>query len=241
MSEQQSKPAAYPQVGVASTCRDYREYIAMFGLSDDDLRRGAVLDVGGGGSSFTAQLNAMGVEAVVADPLYAAATEEVLGIVRKEIDTSSAKLAANAGAFDWSFYGSPEKHRQLREQSYRAFAEDYAREDARRRYVPASLPRLPFEDGSFSLALCSHFLFLYGADPMFDEAFHLAALKELLRVVRPGGEVRIYPMVTLQWEPYPYLSALLDQIKEIAIAKTSESSLPFTPVRSPVLTLAKKP
>ena len=44
--------------------------------------------------------------------------------------------------------------------------------------------------------LCSHFLFLYGAD--LDQAFHLAAIQAMLQV---GGEVRIFPLLDLDGRP----------------------------------------
>jgi hypothetical protein len=67
------------------------------------------------------------------------------------------------------------------------------------RYVTASLPELPFKDGQFSLALVSHFLFLYSNQ--FDCDFHVAAFEELLRV---AGEVRVFPLLGLdrQWSPH---------------------------------------
>ena len=65
----------YPQTGVAVSCRSYREYMAMFALTEADLRRGAALDVAGGASSFTAALHARGIEAFAADPFYGGACQ----------------------------------------------------------------------------------------------------------------------------------------------------------------------
>jgi len=75
------------------------------------------------------------------------------------------------------------------------------------RYVAAALPKLPFADNSFDLALSSHFLFLYGEQLSFD--FHLAAIRELCRV---AAEVRVFPILTLGREPYPELNALIDAL-----------------------------
>lgn len=231
------KPPAYPQAGVASTCRSFQEYEAMFRLEEANLSRGPVLDVAGGASSFTAQLAARGIAAAAADPFYAGVTDEVIAAAGREIEVSSAKIAAQAGSYDWSFYGSPEDHRKLREQSLADFAADFRSEGAAERYFPSALPHLPFEDGAFALAVCSHFLFLY-ADS-FDEAFHEAAMREMLRVVRRGGEVRIYPLVTLKWEPCPFLDRLLLRLGDVADITLTETGLPFTPVPSPLLRLVK--
>ncbi len=54
-------------------------------------------------------------------------------------------------------------------------------------FVPAQLPELPFFDGTFDLALCSHFLFL--CSEHHDAKFHIHALRELCRVAQ---EVRIF-------------------------------------------------
>ncbi|RED65607.1 class I SAM-dependent methyltransferase [Cohnella lupini] len=238
MMVNKSKPQAYPQAGVASTCRSYEEYRLMFGLTETDLERmGPVLDVAGGASSFTAHLNAMGFPAVAVDPFYAGETEEVIAMARKEIEVSSAKLAAMSDIYDWSFYGSPGNHRAMRERSLELFAEDFRKTEARKRYYSASLPSLPFENDAFGLILCSHFLFLY-ADS-FDREFHQAAIKELFRVLRPGGELRIYPLINLKWERYPFISDILRELKDLAQEEYLPTALPFTPVPSPLLRLVK--
>ncbi|BBI34830.1 class I SAM-dependent methyltransferase [Cohnella abietis] len=229
--------AGYPQTGVASTCRSYEEYCAMFKLSDAELMGGPVLDVAGGASSFTAHLIARGVPAVAVDPFYEGVTEEVITKAYEEIAVSSAKIAANAGAYDWSFYGSPEQHRNIRERSLTLFNEDFRREDARTRYLSASLPHLPFEDNSFERIFCSHFLFLY-ADS-FGVPFHTASIKEMLRVLKPGGELRIYPLVTLKWEPCAFIPEILTELGDFVEAEFLPTDLPFVPVPSSLLRLVK--
>lgn len=232
------KMPAYPQTGVASTCRSYEEYERMFGIETDKLLGGKVLDVAGGASSFTAQLCARGIDAFAADPFYEGDRQAIVAAAAREIDTSSAKVAAMAHVYDWSYYGSPERHRRMREASLEAFADHFQSEAGGGKYLAASLPRLPFEDDMFSLVVCSHFLFLY-AD-QFGERFHEEALRELLRVAAPGGEVRIYPLVTLAWEPVPYLERLLRVLASEADASFVPCGLPFVPRESSVLALRKK-
>ncbi|MFC3802112.1 class I SAM-dependent methyltransferase [Cohnella sp. GCM10012308] len=232
------KKPAYPQTGVASTCRSYEEYERMFGIETDKLTGKKVLDVAGGASSFTARLCARGIDAYAADPFYAGDRQAVVALARREIETSSAKVAAMSQVYDWSYYGSPERHRRIREASLESFAVHFQSEADGERYLAASLPRLPFESDTFSLILCSHFLFLY-AD-QFGEAFHEAALRELLRAAMPGGEIRIYPLVTLAWEPVSYLNRLLDILAADAEASFVPSGLPFVPLESSVLVLRKK-
>jgi hypothetical protein len=76
------------------------------------------------------------------------------------------------------------------------------------RYVDAELPALPFDDGEFDLALCSHFLFLYSEQ--FSEEFHLAAIREMNRV---AGEVRIFPLLALGGAHSPYLEPVSHQLR----------------------------
>jgi hypothetical protein len=58
------------------------------------------------------------------------------------------------------------------------------------RYRVGELPNLPFSEGEFGLALCSHFLFTYSN--VLSLEFHLDAIRELCRV---AAEVRIFPLV----------------------------------------------
>ncbi|MCD9023102.1 class I SAM-dependent methyltransferase [Cohnella silvisoli] len=209
----------------------------MFRLEDADWKRGPVLDVAGGASSFTAQLTALGVPAFAVDPFYAGLTEDVIASAFTEIDTSTAKLAANADVYDWSFYGSPERHRNIRERSLALFAEDFRRADAHTQYSSAALPNLPYDDNAFGLVVCSHFLFLY-ADT-FGEPFHAASIAEMLRVLKPGGELRIYPLITLKWEECLFISDILRELQDVDEVEYLQTGLPFVPVQSSLLRLVK--
>jgi hypothetical protein len=74
----------------------------------------------------------------------------------------------------------------------RRFLDDYQAGRLAGRYVSAGLPRLPFADRSFDLALSSHFLFLY--TEQFDQLFHRASILEMCRVAE---EVRVFPLLAL--------------------------------------------
>src|SRR6266480_494056 len=80
----------------------------------------------------------------------------------------------------------------VRMTAMRDFLTDYPAGKPEGRYISAELPQLPFLDGAFDLALCSHFLFLYSEH--FDKNFHLLSLRELCRVAR---EVRVFPILEL--------------------------------------------
>ena len=89
------------------------------------------------------------------------------------------------------------------------FLVDYDRGKAEGRYVAAELPELPFEDGSFDLAVCSHFLFLYSEQ--LGQPFHHTAIKELCRVSR---EVRIFPLLALGGVGSSYVAPIADAFRQ---------------------------
>jgi hypothetical protein len=122
------------------------------------------------------------------DPVYAIPAPALIDLVEGEPDRGSAHTAAGLDRYRWDFYGSLEGHREMRRKSAGLLVRDS--EDHPERYVAASLPHLPFEDGRFDLVLRSHFLFTY-ADRL-DQGFHCDALFELHRVCR--GEVRVFPL-----------------------------------------------
>ncbi|GAA3401015.1 methylase [Paenibacillus hodogayensis] len=235
MGEQQH----YEQIGVAMTCRGYAEYERMFGLDAGTLERGAILDVAAGASSFAAEAKAKGADVRCADPRYAMTALQIGEEGYAEIETSTNKLERLAERFDWSYYGDSARHKAGRLRSLDLFIQDFNRPEARESYVPDALPNLSFADDRFSLVLCSHFLFLYG--DQFDEAFHRDAVTELLRVCRPGGEVRIYPLLSLRWEPYPGLERLMRHLETLgASCELRKSALPFIPGSTDMLVIDKK-
>ncbi|WP_138753271.1 class I SAM-dependent methyltransferase [Paenibacillus sinopodophylli] len=224
----------YEQVGVAMTCRSYEEYVRMFDLLPEDLVRGEVLDVAAGGSSFTAEANARGYSANAVDPRYDAGIEQWIAEAEQEIGTSTDKLAKLQERFDWSYYGTVEQHRTGRESSIERFKASVLNEEHRHLYKAGRLPKLPYADDRFSLILCSHFMFLYASQ--FGPEFHIEAIKELMRISKPGGQIRIYPLITLQWEPYPELDELVETIeKNGGRTELCPSYLPFIPGSSQYL------
>lgn len=219
----------YEQIGVAMTCRSYAEYVRMFDLREGELSAGEVLDVAAGGSSFTAELAGRGqTQAIAADPRYAMRTEEWMEEAAKEIEVSYAKLAKLTDVYDWSYYETPERHREGRLRSLDVMRSDAGSLEGRERYIAGALPQLPFQDNRFSLVLCSHFLFLYGEQ--FDYSFHLESILEMMRVCKPGGQVKIYPLVSFAQEQDRNLDTLMEAvIKAGGVPELLESQLPFIP------------
>jgi len=209
----------YEQVGTAFTCRSFAEYVRMFALDEPFDPQGEVLDAAAGASSFTADAARRGFRAVAVDPRYRLPQEELFREARTEIDVSTAKLEGLQDLFDFSYYGNLDNHRTGREASLKRFMDDFA-------------------DDRFALVLCSHFLFLYGEH--FDAEFHQRAVFELIRVCRPGGEVRIYPLVTLHFREYPHLDRLLEAVRRAGCSvRFQESKLPFIPGSHRLLVIRK--
>ncbi|MBD0381146.1 methyltransferase domain-containing protein [Paenibacillus sedimenti] len=228
----------YEQVGVAMTSRTYAEYERMFMLDDKNLLGKRVLDVAGGASSFTAEARRKGVLSEAADPLFNKSAKEITEHGMQEIEAVAAKMEKLVDVYNWEFYGSVEQHRAGRVEGLRLFAEDFASPVAKSRYHGSLLPNLPFEDDTFDLVLCSHFLFLY--EDQFDYAFHLAAVRELLRICKPGGEVRAYPLLNFRTEEYTRLQDLLDELTLSGyLAEKRKSNLPFLPNSEQFIIIAK--
>ncbi|WP_036710510.1 class I SAM-dependent methyltransferase [Paenibacillus pinihumi] len=227
----------YEQTGVAMTCRSFEEYERMFSLSAADCFKGPVLDIAAGASSFTAESRQRGMDAVATDPRYAMEPEDIAAEAAKEIEVSTSKLASLKDQFDWSYYGSIDRHRLGRLKSMNIFYADYV-SSRTNVYLPGSLPDLPFADDQFTMVLCSHFLFLYGDQKGVE--FHMLALKEMLRVTRRGGSIRIYPLLNLRYEPYPQLEELLEAVRQFGgEPKTCPSSLSFIPDSTSYLKIIK--
>jgi hypothetical protein len=178
--------------------RSFDEYRRMFALSDADLA-GPVLGCGDGPAGFNAGAAARGHRVLSCDPLYAFAAGEIERRVAECYDTVIAQARQNADGFVWRDFRDPDHLGACRLAAMREFLADFERGKREGRYVAAALPRLPFADGEFALALVSHLLFLYSEQLGLD--FHVAAFEELLRV---AGEVRVFPLLNLdrRWSPH---------------------------------------
>jgi SAM-dependent methyltransferase len=188
------------------TSRSFQEYEAFFGLTSDDLA-GAILDCSAGASGFAAAVNARGGRATAVDPAYDRGVEQLSAEASDAAARGRAILAVHRDSYVWSWYGTLERHEELRRTALAEFLADVRAH--RETYVPGALPYLPFADGTFDLALCSHLLFTWSN--VFDDAWHEAALCELLRVAR---EVRVFPLVVQgAGDAVPFLASLLDRVR----------------------------
>ena len=182
--------------------RSRKEYELMFSLTAEDLSQG-VLDCGGGPASFTAEVSACGYRAVSADPLYTHSGADIRARFEETVDSVLDQVRATPDDWTWSYHHSPEELLANRRAALEAFLTDYGRGLRESRYVVAELPSLPFDSGSFGVAVCSHLLFLYS--DLLSADFHVRSVRELCRVAR---EVRVFPLLTLGREPSPHTDAV---------------------------------
>ena len=187
--------------------RSFDEYRRMFDLSPRDLA-GRILGCGDGPASFNAEASARGVRVVSCDPIYLFPSQQIEQRVNECYEDLIAQVKANPNGFVWNDFHDPDDLGRRRLQAMRLFLADLPKGKTEGRYVAAALPRLPFADQSFDLALVSHLLFLYSDH--LDLEFHWKSIAELLRVSR---EVRIFPLLTLRQVRSHHLRTLLDRCK----------------------------
>lgn len=185
-----------------------REYELMFDLSDDDIT-GGILDCGAGPSSFTVELAGDGKRVVAVDPIYRFPGEQIKRRFEAVKEAMLAGVLAEPDEWLWDFHQNPKGLMSNREAALNQFLADYDEGLQHTRYVAGELPSLPFSDGSFGLAVCSHLLFLYSN--MLDADFHLNAIRELCRV---AGEVRIFPLLALKGGKSPHLEPVISGLKQ---------------------------
>lgn len=198
--------------------RRFDEYQAMFALSDDDLAQ-PLLGCGDGPASFNAEATDAGSQVVSVDPIYAFSKDEIRARVESVFDDMVGQTAANATDFTWGKGVDDLDDLVARRRSaMEMFLGDYEAGQAAGRYRAEQLPQLSFSDASFGLALCSHFLFLYGEQ--LSRQFHVNSLVELCRVAR---EVRVFPLLELGSLPSRHLTSVRIELDKLDIATRVET------------------
>lgn len=187
--------------------RSFDEYCRMFALTEDDLDR-RILGCGDGPAGFNAEATRRGHHVVSCDPIYRFGCSQIQERIASTYDEMLVQARLNAHEFVWrDGIRNVEELGQVRMAAMRTFLDDFESGKQVGRYVDAALPKLPFEDGAFELALCSHFLFLYSEQ--LGEAFHRAALHEMCRV---AAEVRVFPLLALGSERSPLVDGCVDDL-----------------------------
>jgi hypothetical protein len=187
--------------------RTFAEYAAMFALDEADRSR-SILGCSDGPGSFNAEALQRKVKVVSADPLYQFSVPQIRKRIADTAPLLAAQIKENAQDFVWNHFKSVTELVAARMKAMQVFLADFDDGLQQGRYVPAELPNLPFFDGTFDLALCSHFLFLYSEHR--DAQFHIQALRELCRVAQ---EVRIFPLLELSGAPSRHLPDVISALE----------------------------
>lgn len=183
--------------------RSFAEYLRMFHLTEEDLGR-SILGCGDGPASFNGAMAASGRPVVSVDPIYRFSAAQIEGRIAETRQEIVRQLEETREDYLWDDFAGPEELGRVRMAAMRQFLDDFPGGKRQGRYVAGELPALPFEDGRFELALCSHLLFLYSDH--LSLAAHREALDELCRV---ASEVRIFPLVTLAGDRSPHVEEIV--------------------------------
>jgi len=187
--------------------RSLDEYVAMFDLKEEDLDR-RILGCADGPAGFNAELSRRGGRVVSCDPIYRFTKEQLRDRIEQACEEIIEQTRKNADNFVWSSIGSVEELRETRMSAMSTFLADYDEGKEQGRYVDAEIPVLPFDDGAFDVALCSHFLFLYSERLSLE--FHMASIRELCRI---ADDVRIFPLIDLDLRPSPYVQPIVQSLE----------------------------
>jgi hypothetical protein len=187
----------------------------MFNLKPDYLSK-RVLGCCDGPAAFNAVATAFGGKVTSIDPISRLTKKEIEKRIEESFDEVIIQTRGNMDKFIWDQFGSVEGLGKVRMKSMSQFLDDYEQGFEEGRYIAAELPNLPFEDNTFDLALCSHFLFLYSDH--LDLDFHRKAIAEMLRV---ASEVRIFPIVDLNAKRSEYLDAIMENFPKSELIKVN--------------------
>lgn len=198
---------------IAFLGRTFDEYLKIFGLDENILREGPVLDCAAGAASFSAEARQLGIDATACDIMYGLPFERLLQKGEADLAHVFEKVREVSHLYTWKYYKDMADVVRHRKIALDLFARDFQKGYQDGRYVRCALPEVPFPDGAFNLVLSGHFLFLYG--DRLDLDFHKACLKELIRVTRK--EVRIFPLLGLDAKPYPYMDEIFSFLDTLRV------------------------
>ncbi len=186
--------------------RNLDEYISMFDLTSEEKNL-TILDCAAGPSSFNYEMTLQGYNVISCDPIYQFTADEIYQRIQLVYQNIIDQLKENYDTFVWENFQSPENLGKVRMAAMEKFLQDFPNGAEQKRYLTAELPKLPFEDNKFDLALCSHLLFLYSEQ--FSAEFHLESILEMCRV---ATQVRIFPLLKLSGEISPLVMPIIEKL-----------------------------
>ena len=195
--------------------RNLDEYRRMFALDGDLDQR--ILGCGDGPASFNQELTARGGTVTSIDPIYRFTRAQIAERIAASYDDVVSQTRAHQDKFVWTTISSVEELARRRMAAMQRFLDDYEAGLGAGRYVPAELPTLPFPDGAFDLAVCSHALFLYS--DLLDEDFHFDSIVEMCRV---ASEARVFPLLDYNGVRSFHLDPVRERLYEAGLTASVE-------------------
>jgi len=187
--------------------RSFEEHSAMSSLAGADMA-GRILGCGDGPAGFKAEANTRGAQVVSCDPIYEFSKADIEARIAATDELAIDQARQNQNECVWQAIASIEELGKVRMGAMQAFLDDDPAALVKGRYMNSEPPSLPFSDGHFDLALCSHLLFLYSQQ--LDEAFHHSSLLELCRVAK---EVRVFPLLAFGGAILPHLETSVELLR----------------------------
>lgn len=197
--------------------RNLAEYRRMFSLTAADLQK-RILGCADGPASFNAELTAVNHSIISVDPIYAYSAAQIEQRVQETYPDMIAQVAQTEADYVWHHIRSPQQLAEVRLAAMNRFLADFEAGKADGRYQAHALPDLPFAAGTFDLALCSHFLFLYSEQLSLD--FHVTAVAELMRV---AGECRLFPLLDLKCRTSVHLQPVIQAMRQMGYQAAVET------------------
>ena len=186
--------------------RTFEEYLDMFSLSVEALKGKKILDCPAGACSFTAVSHKLGLDVTACDIAYYYSGEDLKNKGLQDVEHAMHNMEKAKSNYIWDYFKDVEGLRKHRLSALENCTGDMVKSSER--YVPVTLPSLPFKDDEFDFLLSAHFLFMY-ADRL-DYQFHIETVNELLRVIKE--EIRIFPLVDLEGKRYEHLDKFISYI-----------------------------
>jgi hypothetical protein len=183
--------------------RTFEEYLKMFSLSEEELQGKKILDCPAGACSFTAVGNKSGLDVTACDIAYYHSGQDLKNKGLQDIEHAMEHMQKAQNNYKWDYFKDVEGLRSNRLSALEDCAKDMR--ESSERYIPVTLPSLPFKNDEFDILLSAHFLFMY-ADRL-DYQFHIETINELLRVTKK--EIRIFPLVDLEGKRYEFLEKFI--------------------------------
>jgi hypothetical protein len=188
--------------------RTFEEYFDMFSLTEEELQGKRILDCPAGACSFTAIGNKLGLDITACDIAYYHPYEDLKNKGIEDIEHTMEHMQKAKNNYKWDYFKDVDGLRNHRLSALQDCSNDM--KESNERYIPVTLPSLPFNNKEFDILLSAHFLFMYS--DRLDYQFHIQTINEFLRVTKE--EVRIFPLVDLEGKRYEHLDKIINHLTE---------------------------